>query len=139
MTKATMRDDEVSGLPVARIEPRGAADRMVIVRAAASRRAGQIGRAGVVVGKVAGFVGLLALLATLGGTSRPRRYDIEIKIPKFEYRFVQTPEYRQMLLDLATPKYQPIQLEDVEVRDPFEKPVTPKPVKQKRVKRQPRP
>ena len=136
-----MRDEELSGLPVARIEPRDAADRMVIVRAAASRRAGQLGRAGLVIGKIAAFVGGLALLATLGGSSRSRRYDIDIKIPKFEYRFVQTPEYRQMLLDLATPKYQPIQLESTQeqVRDPFEKPVKPQKRAKPRAKRQPRP
>ena len=139
-----MRDDDISGLPVARIEPRDAADRMVIVRAAAARRAGQVGRAGVVIGKVAGFVGLVALVATLGGSSRTRRYDFEIKIPKFEYRFVQTPEYRQMLIDLATPKYQPIKIEDaevIEVRDPFEKPakVQKRTKAPHRAKRQPRP
>jgi hypothetical protein len=137
-----MRDVDNSGLPVARIEPRDAADRMVIVRAEAARRAGQLGRAGVVVGKLAGFVGLMALLSMLGGSSRQHRYDIDIRLPNFEHRLdhkfdFNDPAYRKLMIDIAKlPKY------DSQLRDPFERPVKLKPAKiekPRKAKRQPRP
>jgi hypothetical protein len=158
-----MRDDDTSGLPVARIEPRDAADRMVIARAAAARRAGQLGRAGIVVGKIAGFVGLFGLLAVLGGTSRPYSQEIDIKLPRFEYKFdhkfdFNSPAYRQLMLDLAKlPKYAseptgeqvPLgrepKLADSQLRDPFEPPAKiqkqgkAKAKAKAKAKRQPRP
>ena len=140
-----MRDDENRGLPVARIEPRGVADRMVIVRAHAARRAAQGGRVLVAAAKVAGVTAIVAAIAVGIGASRQSTFHFDM--PKIQpIKLDHEALDRQLMIDLAAlPKYQPPtlavpKLEAPELRDPFEPPAKLQAkLKPPRAKRQARP
>ena len=146
-----MRDADHE-LPVARLEPRDAADRMVIVRAAAMRRGGQVVRFAVVVGKVAIVAGLMGFVAMLGGSSLGRStrtshrdFKPDLKMPKFELEHHL--DHALILNELAKNPYEPPRLQDLDGYDEVQKALkSMKPVKHVKaqekpagVKRQPRP